>query len=139
MSANSLRSVLVTGGTDGLGRAAAVLLAERGFQVFAGGRNPEKLSALRQLALAHKLPLEAIHLDVCEEASIEGCVSEIERRCGAVDILINNAGIAILAAMEEISLPDLRKQFETNVFAAVRMTQRVLPAMRRRKRGRIIN
>src|SRR5271166_1519996 len=100
--------VLVTGGTDGLGRAAAVLLAENGYRVFAGGRNAERRTALDQLASERKLPLETLELDVCDDASVNNAVAEIERRAGPVEILVNNAGIAIAAVMEEITLADLR-------------------------------
>jgi NAD(P)-dependent dehydrogenase (short-subunit alcohol dehydrogenase family) len=131
--------VLVTGGTDGLGRAAAVLLADRGYRVFAGGRDVAKLESLNQLARERKLRLEAIEFDVCNDASVEKGIAEIERRAGPVDVLVNNAGIAIAAMMEEITLDDLRKQFETNLFGVMRVTRRVLPEMRRRRRGRIIN
>ena len=130
---------LVTGATDGLGRAAALLLAERGYRVFAGGRNAERIQALQQLAEKRKLPLEAIELDVCDEASVERCVAQIERTAGPVEVLVNNAGIAIAAIMEEITLADLHKQFATNFFGLVRVTQRVLPGMRGQLRGRIIN
>jgi NAD(P)-dependent dehydrogenase (short-subunit alcohol dehydrogenase family) len=130
---------LVTGGTDGLGRAAAVMLAERGYRVFAGGRNAERIAALQQFASERKLPLEAIELDVCDDASVERCIAQIERTAGPVEVLVNNAGIAIAAAMEEITLADLRKQFETNFFGLVRVTQRVLPGMRSQLRGRIVN
>jgi NAD(P)-dependent dehydrogenase (short-subunit alcohol dehydrogenase family) len=132
-------TVLVTGGTDGLGRAAAVLLAEHGYRVFAGGRGAERRTALDEFAREHKLPLETLELDVCDDASVNAAVSEIERRAGPVDILVNNAGIAIAAVMEEVSLADLRKQYETNIFGVLRTTQRVLPHMRQRRRGRIIN
>lgn len=132
-------TTLVTGATDGLGRATAVLLAERGYRVFAGGRNAERRAALDQLARDRQLPLEALALDVCDDASVNACVSEIERRAGPVDVLINNAGIAFGAAMEEISLADLRKQYETNIFGLLRVSQRVLPQMRKRRRGRIVN
>jgi NAD(P)-dependent dehydrogenase (short-subunit alcohol dehydrogenase family) len=138
-SQGKLNTVLVTGGTDGLGRATAILLAERGYRVFAAGRNPERLEALRQLARERKLPLEALELDVCDAASGERAIAEIERRAGPVDILVNNAGIAIAAVMEEITPADLHKVFETNVFSPIRLAQRVLPEMRRRRRGRIIN
>ncbi|MGH9712895.1 MAG: SDR family oxidoreductase [Candidatus Acidiferrales bacterium] len=138
-SQKELKTVLVTGGTDGLGRAAAVMLAERGYQVFGGGRNAERLGALEQLARDRKLPLEALEMDVCDTASSERAIAEIERRAGAVEILVNNAGIAIAAVMEEITSADLHKVFETNLFSVVRLSQRVLPEMRRRRRGRIIN
>lgn len=132
-------TVLITGGTDGLGRADAVLLAERGYRVFAGGRNSKRLAELDRLARERKLPLETLELDVCDDASVNAAVSEIEGRAGPVEILVNNAGIAIAAVMEEISLDDLRKQYETNILGVVRTTQRVLPHMRQRRRGRIIN
>lgn len=134
-----LNRVLITGGTDGLGRAAAMLLAEHDYRVFAGGRNVDRRAALTQLARDRKLPLETIELDVCDDASVNNAVTEIERSAGPIDILVNNAGIAIAAVMEEITLADLRKQYETNLFGVLRVTQRVLPEMRRRRRGRIIN
>jgi NAD(P)-dependent dehydrogenase (short-subunit alcohol dehydrogenase family) len=133
------RIALITGGTDGLGRAAAVMLAERGYRVFAGGRNVERVAALQQFANERKLPLTAMELDVCDDASVERAVAEIEKSAGTVDVLVNNAGIAIAAVMEEITLTDLRRQFETNYFGLVRMSQRVLPGMRRKLSGRIIN
>jgi NAD(P)-dependent dehydrogenase (short-subunit alcohol dehydrogenase family) len=133
------RIALITGGTDGLGRATAVMLAEYGFRVFAGGRNAERIAALQQLAQERKLPLTATELDVCDDASVERAVAEIEKSAGTVDVLVNNAGIAIAAVMEEITLADLRRQFETNYFGLVRMSQRVLPGMRRKRSGRIIN
>lgn len=132
-------TVLITGGTDGLGRATAILFASEGYHVFAAGRNAEKRAALEQLAEEKSLPLETVELDVTSDESANRAVAEVERRAGPVSVLVNNAGIAIAAVMEEISVDDLRKQFETNVFAAVRMTQRVLPGMRKRHSGRIIN
>jgi NAD(P)-dependent dehydrogenase (short-subunit alcohol dehydrogenase family) len=133
------RIALITGGTDGLGRAAAVMLAKRGYRVFAGGRNAERIAALQQFANEHKLPLTAMELDVWDDASVARAVAEIEQSAGTVDVLVNNAGIAIAAVMEEITLTDLRKQFETNYFGLVRMSQRVLPGMRQKLSGRIIN
>jgi NAD(P)-dependent dehydrogenase (short-subunit alcohol dehydrogenase family) len=139
-SANGqLHTVLVTGGTDGLGRATATLLASEGYHVFAAGRNPQKRAALEQFAEEHELPLETIDLDVTCDESADRAVAEVERRAGPVDVLVNNAGIAIAGVMEEITLADLRKQFETNIFGVVRMTQRVLPSMRSRRLGCIVN
>jgi NAD(P)-dependent dehydrogenase (short-subunit alcohol dehydrogenase family) len=133
------KTVLVTGGTDGLGRAAALLLAARGYRVFAAGRNAEKLAELEKLAGTRKLTLEPVELDVCDEGSVDECVSTVERRAGPPDVVINSAGIAIFAAMEDISLEDLQKQYETNVLGTMRVVRRVLPEMRRRRLGRIIN
>lgn len=136
---NSFENILVTGGTDGLGRATAILLAQEGYRVFAAGRDAQKRAALEQFAEEHELQLQTVELDVTSDASAARAVGEIERRIGRVDVLVNNAGIAIAAVMEEITLDDLRKQFETNVIAPVRMAQLVLPGMRERRRGRIIN
>jgi NAD(P)-dependent dehydrogenase (short-subunit alcohol dehydrogenase family) len=132
-------TILVTGGSDGLGRAAAVLLASSGYRVFAGGRDQGKLAKLRQWGVEQNLALETVQLDVQSGNSIDRAISEIESRAGRIDVLINNAGIAVVAALEEVSMEDLQRQFDTNVFGAVRVTQRVLPGMRRRMRGRIIN
>lgn len=136
---DDLKIVLITGGTDGLGRAAAMRLAAEGYRVFAGGRNAERRAALDAEARENKLSLEGIEMDVCDDTSVDRALEEIRRKAGPVDVLVNNAGIAIVAVMEEISLADLRRQFETNLFGAVRVTQRVLPHMRERRRGRIIN
>lgn len=134
-----LKTVLITGGTNGLGRATALRLAKEGYRVFAGGRNAARRSALEAQAREKKLPLEVLEMDVCDDASVNRAVEEAERRAGPVDVLINNAGIAIAATIEEISMRDLRQQFETNFFAAVRVAQRILPGMRARRRGRIVN
>ena len=134
-----LKTVLITGGTDGLGRAAALLLAEQGYRVFATGRSAEKRAALDQLAGEQGLPLKTVEMDVCEDASVERAVAEVGAQAGAIDVLINNAGVGYFAVLEEIRMDHLRQQFETNFFGAVRVTQAVLPGMRERRRGRIVN
>jgi NAD(P)-dependent dehydrogenase (short-subunit alcohol dehydrogenase family) len=132
-------TTLVTGGTDGLGRAASILLAQRGYHVFAGSRNAERRAALEKTARERKLPLEAIDLDVTDDDSVSRAVAEVERRAGPVEVLVNNAGVVFAAAIEEIRIADMRRQFETNFLGVIRVTQRVLPEMRRRRRGRIVN
>ncbi len=134
-----LKTVLITGGTDGLGRAAALLLAEEGYRVFAGGRSAEKRAALDQLARERGLPLETLEMDVCDDASVARAVAEVHTKAGPVDVLVNNAGIGYIAPMEVVQLEHLRRQFETNFFGVVRVTQAVLPEMRERRRGRIVN
>jgi len=132
-------TILITGGTDGLGRAAAVLLAERGYRVFAAGRNAERRAALDEFARERKLPLETLEMDVCDDASVERAVAGVRGKAGPIEVLINNAGIGYFAPMEVVELEHLRRQFEANFFGAVRVTQRVLPEMRERRRGRILN
>lgn len=130
---------LVTGGTDGLGRAASILLAGCGYRVFAGSRNAERRAALEKTAHDRNLPLEAIELDVTDDDSVSHAISEVERRAGPVEVLVNNAGVVFAAAIEEIRIADMRRQFETNFLGVIRVTQRILPEMRRRRRGRIVN
>jgi len=132
------KSVLITGATDGLGRAAALLLAERGYRVFAAGRSAEKRARLDALAHEKNLPLETLELDVCEDDSVQRAVAAVLAKAGAIDFLINNAGVNFTAAVEDLRLEDWRRQFETNFFGVLRATQAVLPHMRERRRGHII-
>ncbi len=135
---NAQQTMFITGATDGLGRAAAVLLAEKGFRVFAAGRSAEKRAELDRLAAARKLPLETLELDVCDDNSVSRAVQQILLKAGNIDVLINNAGVGLMAVTEELKLDDLRRLYETNIFGLLRVTQAVLPHMRERKSGRIL-
>jgi NAD(P)-dependent dehydrogenase (short-subunit alcohol dehydrogenase family) len=136
--ASDQKCVLITGATDGLGKAAALLLAERGYRVFAAGRSAEKRAQLDAVASERKLSLESIELDVCDDASVKRCLSHIIATAGAIDVLINNAGVAYVGTVEDLRLEDWQRQFDTNLFGVVRVTQTVLPHMRERHRGRIV-
>jgi len=131
-------TILITGATDGLGKAAALLLAERGYRIFAGGRSPEKRAQLDTLAKEKRLPVETLEMDVCDDRSVERAVAVVHQKTGKVDVLINNAGLAYVATVEDMTMEDWRRQFETNFFGVVRVTQAVLPKMRERRSGRII-
>ena len=135
---NPQQTVLITGATDGLGRAAALLLAEKGFRIFAAGRSAEKRAELDRLAANKKLPLESVELDVCNGDSVIRAVQQIQQKAGHIDVLINNAGVGLMAIAEELKLEDLRRLYETNIFGLLRVTQAVLPQMRERKSGRIL-
>lgn len=130
--------VLITGGSDGLGKAAAILLAEKGYRVIAGGRSPKKLAEMGALASQKKLPLSTVELDVCSDESVTEAVQGLIGQYGAIDVLINNAGVGYMAAVEEIAMADFKQQFETNLFGVLRVTQAVLPNMRERHSGRIL-
>jgi NAD(P)-dependent dehydrogenase (short-subunit alcohol dehydrogenase family) len=136
--ANGQQTVLITGGTDGLGKAAALLLAERGYRVFAAGRSAEKRGELDRLAAAKKLPLESMELDVCKDSSVNRGVEQVLEKAGTIDVLINNAGIGMMAVVEELKPEDLHRVYETNIFGVLRVTQAVLPHMRERHQGRIL-
>jgi NAD(P)-dependent dehydrogenase (short-subunit alcohol dehydrogenase family) len=132
------KSVLITGATAGLGKAAALLLAERGYRIFAAGRSTEKLARLDALAREKQLPLQSIELDVCDDTSVQHAVGQILAQVGSIDVLVNNAGVGYMATVEDLRMDDWRRQFETNFFGVVRVTQAVLPHMRQRRRGRIL-
>ena len=127
------RSVLITGCSTGIGRATAEHLAASGWKVYATARDVEKIEALSERGC------EVLPLDVTDEASMRAAVEEVERREGAVGVLVNNAGYSQSGAVEEVSMEKVRRQFETNVFGLVRVCQLVLPGMRRQGWGRIVN
>ena len=126
------QTVLVTGCSSGIGAATARRFAEAGFRVFATARRSETLAAL---AAAGCVPRA---LDVTDPRTIDAVVGEIERDHGGLDVLVNNAGYGQQGAFEELSLDDFRAQLETNLIGAIAVTQRVLPRMRARGRGRIL-
>lgn len=127
------RTALVTGANSGIGRATVGALRGAGFSVYAGARRPEGLAELEADGF------RAVRLDVTDEGSMSSAVAAVEAEFGAVDVLVNNAGYALYAPMEELDLDDLRGEFEVNVFGMLRMSQLVLPAMRARGEGRIVN
>jgi NAD(P)-dependent dehydrogenase (short-subunit alcohol dehydrogenase family) len=137
-SERSTQTVLITGATDGLGKAAALLLAARGYRIFAAGRSPEKRAQLDARARQQKLPLETLEMDVCDDSSVQSAVASVYQKAGAIDVLINNAGFVQVGAVEDLSMPEWRRQFETNFFGVIRVTQAVLPRMRERRKGRIL-
>src|SRR3979490_1225282 len=127
-------SALITGTSTGIGLETALLFARRGFRVYAGARNPAASEGL-QRAVADGLSLTPIALDVDRDESVRQAVAQV----GPVDVLVNNAGIASSAAVELMPMEEIRALFETNVFGAVRMMQAVLPSLRERRAGAIVN
>ena len=130
--------VLITGGTDGLGKAAAILLADRGYRVIAAGRSAAKRAELDALARTKNLPLSTLEMDVCSDASVNAAIRAVLASWQAIDVLINNAGVGYMAVVEELKMDDFKQQFETNLFGVLRVTQAVLPQMRERRSGRIL-
>ncbi|KAB7756362.1 oxidoreductase [Mycolicibacterium mucogenicum] len=125
--------VLITGCSSGIGEATAADLVAHGHTVYATARRPETLKALADKG-CHTLAL-----DVTKEESMAAAVAAVEDEAGSIDVLVNNAGYSQSGAVESIPLDNIRKQFETNVFGLIRMSQLVLPGMRAAGSGRIIN
>jgi NAD(P)-dependent dehydrogenase (short-subunit alcohol dehydrogenase family) len=123
---------LVTGATSGIGAATAYRLADRGYRVFAAGRNPIALDMLRSRGLQARV------LDVTDEAAIARLVEELNAEHGGVDVLVNSAGYPLPCPLEQAALSDLRALFETNVVATLHLSQLVLPTMRARGSGTIV-
>ena len=131
MTDGTSRVVLITGASSGIGRATAELIATRGHRVFGGVRAP---ATARPLA-----GVELVPLDVRDEASAKACVDEVRSRAGRIDVLINNAGVNLVGAVEETSISQAQALFDTNVIGVLRMVQAVLPEMRRQGTGLIVN
>jgi NAD(P)-dependent dehydrogenase (short-subunit alcohol dehydrogenase family) len=127
------KAALVTGCSSGIGRATALRLAGSGWQVYASARRPEAISELRDAGC------QTLALDVTDEQSMEAAVASVERAEGAIGVLINNAGYSQSGAIETVPMEAVRRQFETNVFGLVRLTQLVLPKMRAQRWGKIVN
>jgi NAD(P)-dependent dehydrogenase (short-subunit alcohol dehydrogenase family) len=125
--------VLITGCSTGIGRVTAAHLAQRGHTVYATAR---RLESIADLAAAG---CRTLALDVCDEASMRAAVQRIEAEHGAVGVLVNNAGYGSEGPVEEVPMDEVRRQFETNVFGLLRLTQLALPAMRAQRWGRIVN
>lgn len=125
--------VLITGSNSGIGQATAKRAVEAGYVTYGGARREETFAAITAVGA------QPLCVDVTDEASMAEAVAQIEARHGAIDVLINNAGYGQMGPIEYITHAQWLQQYETNVFGLVRMAQLVIPAMRRQKRGRIIN
>jgi len=131
--------VVITGCSSGFGLQTALAFARRGDDVYATMRNPDNGAALLELADAQGLAVTVTALDVNDDASVAAGFAEILARHGAVDVLVNNAGIAYSAAVETANLDRARAVLETNFWGAVRTIQAALPSMRAKRSGVIIN
>lgn len=140
MAAPKQKSWMITGVGSGLGRALACAALARGDSVAGTVRKAEDKTAFEALA-PRRAPGRALGyiLDVTDDAAVERVVGEIEQATGGLDILVNNAGYCLVGAIEEVSLAEIRAQFDVNVFGAVAVLKAVLPHMRRRRAGHIIN
>lgn len=127
------RIALVTGASSGIGKETAKLLAQKGFTVYGAARRVEKMTELKDAGV------KLLTMDVTDEDSMVKGVNEILRNENRIDILVNNAGYGSFGALEDVPITEAKYQFEVNIFGLARLTQLVLPTMRKQHSGKIIN
>jgi NAD(P)-dependent dehydrogenase (short-subunit alcohol dehydrogenase family) len=130
---------LVTGSSSGIGFETALLLSKSGFHTYASMRNLEKSKEITEIANTEKLPLQVVQLDVNDDRSVKDAIDKIVAEKERIDVLVNNAGYGLFGSLEDISIEEIKAQFETNFFGVIRVTQQVLPVMRKQKSGTIVN
>ena len=134
-----MANVLITGTSSGFGYLTALEFARKGDHVFATMRNLEKSAQLKESAASEKLPISFLRLDLLDDRSIQTAVRQAEADAGPIDVLVNNAAMALRSSIEDASEDEVRKQFETNLFGTLRVIKHVLPGMRERRFGTIVN
>jgi NAD(P)-dependent dehydrogenase (short-subunit alcohol dehydrogenase family) len=135
----TMASVLITGTSKGIGFEAALAFGRAGHKVFATMRNPSQSPQLAQITAKEKLPIEISAMDVDSDQSVIQAIASVHRDHGPVDVLVNNAGVERAGSVEELPIADFRAVMETNYFGALRCIQAVVPHMRQRRSGCIIN
>ena len=135
------RIAVVTGSSSGIGFETSILLAKSGIHTHATVHKLEGEGShqLIDTAKKEKLPLEVTQIDVNSNESVTNTINSIVKKNNGIDIIVNNAGYALGGALEETSMDEIRKQFETNFFGAVRVMQAAIPFMRKQRSGRIVN
>ena len=130
---------IVTGSSGGIGLATSLALARNGYLTYATMRNLAKRDSIQSVADKEHLPIRVVQLDVTDENSIKKAIQSILSEADRIDLLVNNAGYALTGAFEDIGIDEIKAQYDTNVFGMIRVTQAVLPIMRKQGSGRIIN
>jgi NAD(P)-dependent dehydrogenase (short-subunit alcohol dehydrogenase family) len=140
VSSSSLRKVgVVTGASSGIGREISLILARNGFLTYATMRNLNKMENIKSVAEKENLPLKIIMLDVTDDRSVIEAIKSITADANRIDVLVNNAGYGLVGAFEDLTMEEIKSQYETNLFGVIRVTQAIIPVMRKQKSGTIIN
>ena len=130
---------IVTGSSSGIGLETALTLARNGYFTYATMRNPEKDAPIKNALKKENLSIKVIQLDVIDDESLKNAIDHVTSEAGRIDVLVNNAGYGLVGALEELSMEEIKAQYETNLFGLVRVIQAVLPTMRKQRSGRILN
>src|ERR671925_1969210 len=126
---------VVTGSSSGIGFETAILLARSGFHTYASMRNLEKSKNITEIANNEKLPLQVVQLDVNDDRSVKDAIHKIIAERKRIDVLVNNAGYGLFGSVEDLSIEEIKAQFDTNFFGVLRVTQQVIPVMRKQNSG----
>ncbi len=130
---------VVTGSSSGIGYETSLLLARNQYTTYASMRNMKKSDELLKIASKENIPLKVIQLDVNDDRSVSSAIDSIVKENGRIDVLVNNAGFDLFGSLEELTIEEIKGQFETNFFGAARVTKSVIPTMRKQGSGIIIN
>ena len=130
---------LVTGSSSGIGFETALALARENYFTYASMRNTSKAVKIQEIAKKENLNLKVIELDVDKEDSIKSAVKKIQEQKGRIDVLVNNAGYGLFGCIEDITMDELKAQFQTNFFGIVSLIQEIAPIMRKQGSGIIVN
>jgi NAD(P)-dependent dehydrogenase (short-subunit alcohol dehydrogenase family) len=130
---------LVTGSSSGIGYETALLLARNGFDTFATMRNMNKSKEITEVSKKENLPLKVMQLDVNDDRSVADAINNILNEKKSIEVVVNNAGYGLMGSVEDSSLDEIKAQFETNFFGAIRVIKEVIPIMRKQRTGTIVN
>ncbi len=139
MSEDNLKIALVTGCSSGIGLETALELGKNGYRVYATMRDLSKKNILENQKENQQLDIQILELDVSKDESVKNFFELILEKEDHVDVLINNAGYGVLGALEDLSLQDIKQQFETDFFGPVRMMKNTIPLMKKQNYGKIIS
>ena len=130
---------LITGSSSGIGFETSLLLARNGIYTYATMRNLARSQEILDITKKECLPLKVLALDVTDEKSTQKAIDMVMSEQNRIDIIVNNAGYSLVGALEQISMDEIKEEFETNFFGIIKLIQKVLPQMRKQQSGRIIN
>ena len=136
---NDQKVAVITGSSSGIGLDSALVLARNGYITYATMRSPEKDTSIKEAVQNESLPIKVVQLDVTDDTSVKNAIDHIISEAGGIDVLVNNAGYSLGGALEDLSMEEIKSQYETNLFGLIRVTQAVLPTMRKQRSGRILN
>jgi NAD(P)-dependent dehydrogenase (short-subunit alcohol dehydrogenase family) len=136
---NDQKVAVITGSSSGIGLETALILARNGYTTYATMRSPDKDTSIKAVVQNEGLPIRVVQLDVTDDTSVKNAIDHIISQAGRIDVLVNNAGYGLGGALEDLSMEEIKSQYETNLYGLIRVTQAVLPTMRKQRSGRILN